>query len=67
MNSTFKPRWLVHFNAHLVHNFGITIKDSGHEPDDIFTRWGHLDPQSAVWSFGAKYDLDPIPHSFELA
>lgn len=60
MRNTFQPSWLAQFDAHLFRNFGITIADSGQEPQELFAHWGHLDPQSAVWSYAIKYDLTPL-------
>ena len=52
--------WLAQFNTHLIRNFGISSQEAGWEDSELVQRWGHMDPQSAVWSFDDKYDLTPL-------
>lgn len=53
-------QWLSDFDVELQKLYGISIRDSGWDNDDLKFRYEHLSPFEAVTSCGEKHDLIPI-------
>ena len=53
-------QWLSDLDAELQKLYGISIRDTGWESDELKSRYEHLSPYEAVITLGERYGLSPV-------